>query len=141
MKSLRLLPLLVCAFPPLALSCDDLTVRDSAFQEKRDVHRLSVIAAQGDATADKVYDRLSAWLDGPTAKGSGLNLERFRLDPADSNVHWQDFGIPSAPGSEQVPAVLLSGYQQAESRGFFIDVWQPAPSGEDLAVLLASRAR
>ncbi|MCH2373022.1 MAG: hypothetical protein MK538_02490, partial [Planctomycetes bacterium] len=72
-----------------ASACDDMTVRDSAFQESRDIHRLCVIASGEDPTAMKIFDRLTDW---QKEAGKDLNIEVLRLDASDSGGVWKDFG-------------------------------------------------
>ena len=115
-----------------------MTVRDSAFQESRDIHRLCVIASGEDPTAMKIFDRLTDW---QKEAGKDLNIEVLRLDASDSGVVWKDFGIPSAPPQDQLPAVVLAGRHHADGRSFFIDYWMPGPSDEELTALAGSTTR
>ena len=64
-----------------AQACENLTVRDAAFIEPRDVHLLCVIADTDDAEANKTFERLSAWHSG-TAAECNLEVMRVRADGA-----------------------------------------------------------
>ena len=135
--------LLVCAtvllatrMAPRASACDYTTMRDAAFNERRDVHRLCVVARQDDAAARAIHDRLSAWR---STAASDLNVEITRIDADDPQARWGDLGIPSAP--PEVPATVLAGWRTFEKQGFLIDHWEPGPVEADLAVILDSPAR
>lgn len=117
-------------------ACEGRTVRDAAFDGPRDVHRLCVFAGAGDAAAGRICDRLDLWLRG---SGKDLNVELIRVDADEPNIVWGEFGIPSAPPS--MPVTALVGRRLAERRSFVIDHWEPAPSAEDLAALETSPAR
>jgi hypothetical protein len=131
------LPAVFLAGVPRELAaCQGLTVRDAAFQGPRDVHRLTVIAASGDESAEVAYDRLAGWL---RESGSGLNLELRRAATDDPQVRWQECGLPSAP--PESPVVVLAGHCSAGKRTFFIDYWQPSLTADDWAVLRTSPVR
>ena len=119
-----------------AWACNTGTVRDAAFLNRRDVHRLCVMANRDDAGADATFERLSNWIE---KDGAGLNLEVERVIADDEAVFWENYGLPSAPPS--VPVVALIGVFRAVRRTFVIDHWEPAPTDEDLAAILHSPAR
>jgi len=119
-----------------ARACDYTSVRDAAYDEPRDVHRLCVIARTDDAAARQIHDRLAAWLD---SSGAGLNLELVYVAADDPQVQWKEYGIPSVPPT--LPVVVLAGRRTFERQSFFIDYWEPAPSTEDLERLKTSPAR
>jgi len=119
-----------------ASACDDLTVRDAAFQEARDIHRLCVMARSGDPLGQDIFTELQHWL---STDGHQLNVELMRADVDDPDVDWAEFGIPSAPPS--APAVVLAGHHAADERTFFVDVWEPGPEPAELALMATSPAR
>ena len=142
-SALCVLWLSVCLLDLDAISaCDDLTVRDAAFQDTRDVHRLCVIANASDPTGQTIYDRLGKWLDGPAAD---LNVDLVRVPADDPKVRWREYGIPSAPPT--LPVVVLTGPPdgpdgpEGKGRSFFIDYWEGGPTDGDLALLVNSPAR
>lgn len=117
-------------------ACDSWTVRGAAFHEPRDLHRLAVIGDPGDARADEIEKSLSDWLAG---EGAELNLEVYRLDPNDSSIDWQDFGIPSAPPSW--PVTVLSGTSRTDRGAFYVHHWEPGPTPKELNALADSPLR
>ncbi|MFH1741968.1 MAG: hypothetical protein ABIH23_23440 [bacterium] len=117
-------------------ACGNLTVRDAAFQQPRDIHRLCVIDEKDGAEGQRIYDRIDAWLK---TSGAGLNIELYRESIDDPKVQWDKYGIPSAPPS--APVVVLAGYHRWENRRFFIHYWEPGPSLEELESLRTSPAR
>jgi hypothetical protein len=132
---------LLVLFSRAAVACEGGNVREAAFMEDRDVHVLCVIASADDASADgtsvdAIYDRLAEW---QIEHGSALNISLERLDPEDPDVRWGDYGMPSAP--PEVPVTALIGRFAAQRRAFVVDHWEPAPTDEDLAVLLESPVR
>jgi len=116
-------------------ACDS-TVRGTAFEEPRDVHRLCVISDGWDTQSQALFSRLEKWL---AESGANLNVELVRLDGRDENVQWPDYGIPSAP--LDLPVVMLAGYDRANRRSFVITHWEPGPSDKDLDALTSSPAR
>jgi len=133
---LRLLVLLSGLFATHAFACEDVTVRDAAFTESRDVHRLCVIADAEDSAGRELYDRLEGWFE---TSGTGLNVELVRVDADDPEVRWDEYGIPSVPPS--LPVTVLAGSRYAERRRFFIDYWEPGPTLENLESMSTSPAR
>ena len=123
-------------FAPAAWACEDATVRDAAFTESRDVHRLCVMAGADDPAGQELYDRLDAWFK---TSGTNLNVELVRVDADDPAVRWEEYGIPSAPPS--LPVTVLAGSRYIERRRFFIDYWEPGPTPENLERMSASPAR
>lgn len=117
-------------------ACETGTVRDAAFQQPRNIHRLYVIADAGDVSASTIHDRLRAWLAGFDAK---MNIELRRVNADDPSVLWQALGIPSVP--PRLPVVALVGLSPATRLPFVIDHWEPAPSEDDLAALQSSPVR
>ncbi len=112
------------------------TVRDAGFQGDRNVHRMCIIANTDDASAQEMYDRLATWL---RDSGEEMNIDLFRVNADDPGVLWSSFGIPSAPPS--LPVVALVGLSPATRMPFIIDYWEPGPSDEDLATLESSPVR
>jgi len=138
-KGLFLVPalLLLSSFcAPEATACYDFTVRDAAFSEPRNVHRLATIAEIHDPAGQRIHDQLDMWFK---KSGAGLNVALLRVAADDPSVRWDEYGIPSAPPSS--PVVVLAGTRYAERRAFFIDYWEPGPTSEDLAALKTSPAR
>ena len=136
MTETRLVAALILVFAAVAAwACED-SVRDAAFRNKRDMHRLCVIANRGDAQADRILGTLTSWLDNQ-AKELNVKLERVVAD--DPAVSWKDYGIPSAP--QQLPVVALIGEVRSQRRSFVIDHWEPSPTPDDLAAVLNSPAR
>lgn len=121
---------------PCVFACDSGTVRDAAYHAVRDVHKLYLIANEGDAASDEAYRRIEAW---KAERGKDLNIEIGRIAADDPAVSWTDYGIPSAPPS--VPVTALFGQFESPRRSFVIDHWEPGPADEDLAVLLDSPGR
>jgi len=122
-----------------APACDYGTVRDAAFTEPRDVHRLCVIANTNDEAGSEIHGQLAAWFE---HNGAELNIELLRIAAADPDVPWEEYGLPSAPTPETpLPAVVLAGRWALERKGWVIDSWEPAPSIEELNVLKSSPAR
>lgn len=136
-KATRVVVVTVAAMLSLSpvWACDSGTVRDAAFYDRRDVHRLCVIGAREDASAADAHDRLDTWLQ---TQGKDLNLDIERVNADDDGVHWAKYGIPTVP--PRLPVVALVG-EFSPGRSFVIDHWEPAPTEDDLAVLLASPAR
>ncbi|MBI4581685.1 MAG: hypothetical protein HY718_18460 [Planctomycetes bacterium] len=118
------------------VACDYTSVRDAAFKEPRDVHRLAVIGDPDDAQPGRTHERLTAWA---ASLGDSLNLMVVRIDPEAPDVKWEEYGIPSAPPS--LPVVTLSGWRRLERKGFLIDHWEPEPSDKDLELIRTSAAR
>jgi hypothetical protein len=116
-------------------ACDFL-VRDAAFRAERDVHRLCLMAAADDAAADQIASDLSAWLAGDA---EDLNVQLERVDVNDPAVEWSRYGIPSAPPS--APVVALVGTNHETGRSFVIDHWEPSPTGDELNLLVHSPIR
>lgn len=125
-------------FAPKATACFDLTVRDAAFGQPRDMHLLGVMAAADDPAGEKIYLRLEQWLND---SGQDLNIELNRVDTDDPDTPWEDYGIPSAP--PVLPVVVLAGSGSASLRrpNFVVDHWEPGPKNEALEVLKSSPAR
>lgn len=135
---MRRVIILAIAFGPIAAcyACDSGTVRDAAFHTKRDIHRLCVIAYKGDAAGQGTYEKLDAWL---TGAGKDLNAVVTRVDANETDMDWSALGMPSAPPS--LPVVALIGEFPSPKRPFVIDHWEPMPTVEDLNTLLESPAR
>jgi len=123
-------------FAAAASACEDATVRDAAFAESRDVHRLSVVEGPDDPAGEQLYDRLDTWFK---TAGTSLNVELVRVDADAPDVRWDEYGIPSAPPS--LPVTVLAGSRYAERRRFFIDYWEPGPTSENLERMSTSPAR
>ncbi len=67
----------IFVFAPEAPACFDLTVRDAAFEEPREMHLLGVMAAAGDPAGEKIFLRLEQWL---SESGQKLNIELHRVE-------------------------------------------------------------
>jgi hypothetical protein len=119
-----------------AWACDTGTVRDAVARAKRDVHRLCVIAHEGDASADATFTGLESWL---RDDAHALNVALERVNADDSGLQWREYGIPSVP--PQLPVVVLAGEFASPHRVFVINHWQPGPTDSELAELLTSPAR
>ena len=132
------LQLLLCCmfFTSDVRACVDVTVRDAAFSESRDIHRICVIGNTNDPKSLEIFDLLEFWFN---TSGTGLNIELLHVNADEPNVHWEEYGIPSAPPS--LPVVVLAGSRNNERKRFFIDYWVPFPSVEDLKILKTSPAR
>ncbi len=131
-----LVALLSGLFGATASACEDVTVRDAAFTESRDVHRLCIIADAEDSAGEALYDRLDGWFK---TSGAALNVELMRVDADDQEVRWDEYGIPSVPPS--LPVTVLAGSRYTERRRFFVDYWEPGPTLEDLESMSTSPAR
>jgi len=121
-----------------APACFNLTVRDAAFQEPRDMHLLGVMAPADDPAGKQIYLRLEQWLNN---SAQNLNIELCRVDTDSPYTPWGDYGIPSAP--PELPVVVLAGRGSASLRrsNFVVDHWEPGPTAQDLGVLKSSPAR
>ncbi|MEW6236109.1 MAG: hypothetical protein AB1656_12045 [Candidatus Omnitrophota bacterium] len=117
-------------------ACDKMTVRDAAFREERDMHRLCLIAKPDDPQAEAMAKRLDAWFG---TAASDFNAKYLRVDIGDPKIQWRDYGLPSAPPS--APVAVLAGFHALERQAFFIDHWEPEPGDEDLDILTDSPAR
>ncbi len=128
----------IFVFAPEAPACFDLTVRDAAFEEPREMHLLGVMSAAGDPAGEKIFLRLEQWL---SESGQKLNIELHRVDTDDPDAPWKDYGIPSAP--PVLPVVVLAGKGSASMGrpNFLVDHWEPGPSDDDLEMLKSSPAR
>ncbi|MFC1651474.1 hypothetical protein ACFL2X_07875, partial [Candidatus Latescibacterota bacterium] len=118
------------------IACVDTTVRDSVFSEKRDIHRMCVIGDADDPKTAEIYEIISSWFE---VSGVGMNIELVSVDVSDTNVKWEEYGLPSAPPSH--PVVVLAGTRTGADRRFFIDYWIPFPGIEDMRILKTSPAR
>ncbi len=127
--------LLVAFFATSPTSACDLLVRDFAFRGDRDVHRLCLFAHDDDES-DTTAERLSSWLKTDAAE---LNLEFLRVNADDPTTDWPSFGIPSAPPT--LPVVALIGRNNGTGTSFVISHWEPEPTPEDLAALKNSPVR
>ncbi|MBW7997855.1 MAG: hypothetical protein FVQ81_15055 [Candidatus Glassbacteria bacterium] len=119
-------------------ACFDLSVRDAAYDEDRDVHLLTVIAEDGDPGGEEIFAGLEEWLAGA---GQKLNLDLELVDVDAPGVSWPAYGIPSAPPA--VPVVVLTGRRQATLGGmsFLVDHWEPGPDKKELDRLKTSPVR
>lgn len=137
-KIISVTALLFCCmfFAPDIRACVDVTVRDAAFSEHRDIHRICVIGTTNDPKSLEIYNNLASWF---AISGTGLNIELLRVDADDPDVYWEEYGIPSAPPS--LPVVVLAGTRNNERKRFFIDYWIPFPGEDDLQLLKTSPAR
>lgn len=114
-------------------ACNSGTVRDAAFEGKRDTHRLCVMGHTGDAGADAIYARLNQWYQG-NKEGFNLRVERVNAD--DPEIRWERYGLPSAPPS--FPVTVLVGVSLFLQQAFVIEHWEPAPADAALAALRTS---
>ncbi|MCA9418289.1 MAG: hypothetical protein KC917_18590 [Candidatus Omnitrophica bacterium] len=132
------LPLFWTAFlaPVIAWACEYVTVRDAAFQEPRDIHRLVLFTREGDEGVDPLETRMRDWL---TSKEGTVNLELRVVDVESESVDWSEFGIPGPPPS--TPVTALIGTNNKERRSFFIRHWEPAPTEEELVGVVSSPFR
>jgi hypothetical protein len=121
-----------------AAACNSGSVRDAAFQAKRDMHRLCVFTTSKDAQGDAIFERLRSWLE---TDGQRLNVVLERVNADDPSVRWDtSYGIPGQPPT--LPVVALIGLMPTSPRRpFVIDHWAPTLSDADLAALKASPAR
>lgn len=119
-----------------AWACDSGTVRDAAFNGRRDTHRLCVFGSRDDPEARAIAQRLDAWLD---ALDPPFNARLERVFADDPAVDWSDYGLPSQP--TRLPAVALIGAAIPTGRPFVITAWEPAPDEVELDALLRSPAR
>lgn len=119
-----------------AFACEYLTVRDSAFVEPRDVHRLVLFTAEGDEGADEIARRLGDRLG---LHGEDLNLEFEQVAVDAEGIDWSAYGIPGPPPS--TPVTVLVGSNQRSGKPFFIKHWVPAPTDEEMNALIASPFR
>jgi hypothetical protein len=120
-----------------AVACNSGSVRDAAFQAKRDMHRLCVFTTSKDSQGDAIFERLRSWLE---TDGQRLNVVLERVNADDPSVRWETYGIPGQPPS--LPVVALIGLMPTSPRRpFVIDHWEPTLSDGDLAALKTSPAR
>lgn len=127
---------LVLVLSRAAVACENQTVRDAAFSQPRNVHHLYVMANGDDPVGRRVCERMGTWLD---TAGKGLNVKTVRIAADEPGIDWTTFGLPSAPPS--LPVVALIGKAAAERRYFVIDHWEPAPTEDELTLLCDSPAR
>ncbi|MFV2068114.1 MAG: hypothetical protein ACC645_14160, partial [Pirellulales bacterium] len=99
----------VTLFLSPARACDDVTVRDAAFQAPRDMHRLCVMHRHDDPAAEERVAALRDWL---AASAAGLNIEVVSVDVDAPDVEWSEYAIPSAP--PDLPVVVLAGRRTAD---------------------------
>lgn len=124
-----------------ATACEYASVRDAAFTERRDVHRLCVITWSDDPRGKQVHDSYARWF---AENGEGLNVELAPLVAADDpEIDWPNqFGIPFAPTRQQpMPAVVLVGRRGSDDSNFVIAGWHPPPAVDELVTLRTSPAR
>ncbi len=117
-------------------ACVNSNVRDGAFRESRDLHRVSVISNEDAPEGREIYERLQTWFQD---SAEHLNIELASVAAGDPLVNWQDYGIPSTPPS--LPVCVLAGRHTYADRVFFVDYWEPEPSPENLESLLDSPVR
>ena len=121
----------------LAAACNSGSVRDAAFQAKRDMHRLCVFTTSKDSQGDAIFERLRSWME---TEGQRLNVVLERVNADDPSVRWETYGIPGQPPS--LPVVALIGLMPTSPRRpFVIDHWEPTLNDADLAALKDSPAR
>ena len=123
------------ALPRWAAACENSSVRDAAFLEARDVHRLCLVSKTTDAQA-AARPAIEAWL---REQAPGLNVELSLATIDDPATDWSRYGIPSAP--PECPVAILAGYHTAERAAFFVDHWAPGPTREELEQIARSPAR
>lgn len=121
------------AFPVWA--CNSGTVRDAAFQGKRDMHRLCVMGNKDDVSANSIHEKLAAWFQD---NSEGLNIRLERVNADDPDIRWERYGLPSAPPS--FPVTVLVGTSLFLKESFVVEHWEPAPTSSDLAMLRSSPA-
>ncbi|HPO13552.1 MAG TPA: hypothetical protein PLI09_08920 [Candidatus Hydrogenedentes bacterium] len=114
-------------------ACNSGTVRDAAFEGKRDTHRLCVMGNKGDAEADAIFARLNTWFQ---TNKEGFNLRVERVNADDPEIRWERYGLPSAPPS--FPVTVLVGVSLFLQQAFVIEHWEPAPEDAALAALRTS---
>jgi len=136
MRISLILALLALLASPFVWACDSGTVRDAAFAAERDVHRLVLFTDGQDPAAGQIFSQLAGWFQTDAAE---FNAQLVQVDAQDASVDWEDFGIPSAPPS--LPVVALIGLFPSPRRAFVIDHWEPAPTSSDLGALLTSPVR
>jgi hypothetical protein len=117
-------------------ACESATLRDAAFNEPRDVHRLCVIGKANHLATRTLHDQLASWLK---SSGAGLNLELMAAWVDDPNAAWAEYGIPSAPPT--CPVVVLAGRRTFDRKSFFVDHWELGPTAAELELLRRSPAR
>lgn len=130
--------LLACATLALAggaWPCNSGTVRDAAFQGKRDTHRLCVMGGKDDAPANATYEKLAAWFKN---NNEGLNVRLERVNTEEPDIPWERYGLPSAPPS--LPVTVLVGTSLFLRESFVIEHWEAMLPEADLAMLRSSPA-
>ncbi len=132
-RTIAVLLLLLVSGEAAVWACNSGTVRDAAFQGKRDTHRLCVMGNKGDAEADAIYTRLNQWYQ---ANKEGFNLRVERVNADDPEIRWERYGLPSAPPS--FPVTVLVGISLFLQQSFLIEHWEPAPEDNALAALRAT---
>ncbi|RJP20939.1 MAG: hypothetical protein C4527_24115 [Candidatus Omnitrophota bacterium] len=134
----RFLFLLVFLLPrPVGIDCcENMILRDAAFQEKRDIHRLCVMANHEDEEAWKRFADLETWFQN---NGEDLNIELLRVEADQPEMTWREYGIPSAPPS--LPVTVFAGHYNFDNSSFYIQHWEPGPADEDLEAIRSSPAR
>lgn len=122
-------------FISTASACVDASVRDAAFLDERDVHRLCVMGEFNDASTQANFNRLEKWLK---ISGMDLNVALTKVAANDTSVNWEEYGIPSAPPA--FPVTVFAGSRFMEKKRFYIHHWEPAPTDEELEELISSPA-
>jgi len=118
-----------------AAACENACVRDAAFLEERDVHRLCLITP-GNEAVPELRRQIEAWF---AESATALNVEFCQERADDPGVDWPRYGLPSAPPAS--PVAVLAGQHTAERLCFFVDHWSPAPGRAELDSVLDSPAR
>jgi len=121
-------------------ACDYYCLRDAAYDQQRDMHRLCVVARTADdPQAMVIHQQLGRWLE---TDARTMNLRLYYLAADDPELQWSDFGIPFTPDAgTPLPVTLLVGHQTVGARSWIIDSWLPGPTEAQLADLLNSPAR
>jgi len=119
-----------------ALACEELTAGKALFQNRREMHSLCLFANSGDPQADEIYQRLESWSVDNAEK---LNVKIERVTADDPAVAWDAHGMTEAP--ETLPQVVLVARHAPSKFSMVADAWTPAPSDEELALVLDSPLR
>ena len=128
--------LAVATAAPDARACDSGSIRQAAFQEARDTHKLCVIGDSEDPATDTLHGDLAAQL---SQTAQELNVELVRVNADDPEVQWKALALPSAP--PVLPVTVLVGWDGVNRRPFLIDHWEPGPSETQFAALVRSPLR
>ncbi len=127
--------LLWMAITPALWACNSGTVRDAAFQSRRDLYMLAVFGPEKDGKTDTIAADLEKWLL-PQSDLLNIRIERVHTDSPE--VDWKRYGLKKSP--ELLPTVALIGRFSLLQESYCLKQWHPKPASEALERLGTSPA-